>query len=46
VIIPLYDQGTVVLVHIPDDVDLAALWQAAEAGSIRIHEERRNERIG
>ena len=39
-IIPLYDQGTVVFVHIPDDVDLAALWQAAEAGSILVKGEK------
>ena len=35
-IIPLYDQGTLCYIILPDDVDLAALWQAAEEGSIRI----------
>jgi len=35
-ILPLYDQGTLCYIILPDDVDLAALWQAAEAGSILV----------
>jgi len=39
-ILPLYDQGTMYYVVLPDDVDLAALWQAAEAGSILVKGEK------
>ena len=35
-LIPLYDQGTLVYVIIPDDADISALWREAEAGNIRI----------
>jgi len=39
-ILPLYDQGTLCYIILPDDVDLAALWQAAEAGSILVKGEK------
>ena len=35
-IIPLYDQGTVVYVMLPDDADLDRLWLAAEKGNILV----------
>lgn len=35
-IIPLYDQGTLVYVILPDDADLSALWLAAEKGKIML----------
>jgi hypothetical protein len=35
-IITLYERGEVVQVIIPDDTDLTRLWEAVEAGLVRV----------
>jgi len=39
--IPLYDQGTVIYVILPDDADPSRMWVAAEAGLIKVEGEKK-----
>ena len=39
--IPLYDQGTVIYVILPDDADPSRMWVVAEAGLIKVEGEKK-----